>query len=115
MLKNSLAGSKKKQLKGDGSRSRSISPQGSKNKLKAKGNKRLPPKSSRDLPKNRSPQNPSIVKNSSKRSLNKSLSQKKLNRSSSQPRIKSSKNLPKKNFKPQGQGKERPRDRSRSK
>lgn len=90
MLKNSLAASKKKQLKDNRSRSRSLSPQRSNPKLNQKGNKQLPPKSGRDPKKGKSPPNPSLAKSSSKRSLNKSASQKKLNRSSSVQRIGSS-------------------------
>lgn len=82
--------SKKQQNKINRSRSRSLSPQGSKLKLNQKNNKRQLPKTSRPGIKNKSPLNPSLGKSQSKRSLNKSVSNKKLNRSASQPRVGSS-------------------------
>ena len=86
-----MLASRKKQPKNNHSRSRSLSPQGSKLKVSPKNNKKQLPKTSRLALKNKSPPNPSIGKSLSKKSLNKSATNKKeLNKSASQPRVKSS-------------------------
>ena len=92
MIKGKQEQLKKQQGKVNRSRSRSLSPQRSKEKLGVKANKRMPPNSSRGKLKNKSPLNPSLGKSQSKRSLNKSASAKKLNKSTSLPRIGSSPN-----------------------
>jgi hypothetical protein len=92
MIKGKQEQLKKQQGKVNRSRSRSLSPQRSKEKLGVKANKRMPPNSSRGKIKNKSPLNPSLGKSQSKRSLNKSASAKKLNKSASLPRIGSSPN-----------------------
>jgi len=90
MIKSKQELLKKQQGKVNRSRSRSLSPQRSKEKLGVKADKRMPLNSSRGKLKNKSPLNPSLGKSQSKRSLNKSASAKKLNKSSSLPRIGSS-------------------------
>lgn len=91
MLKDSLVGSKKQQLKVERSRSRSLSPGKAKGKKAGKASRAVGAKSGRSNVNNhRTNQNSSLVKNQSKRSLNKSSSQQKANRSSSLPRIGSS-------------------------
>ena len=92
MIKSKQEQLKKKQGNVERSRSRSLSPQRSKEKLGAKTDKRIPPNSSRTVIKKKSPLMPALAKSQSKDSLKKSVSAKKLNKSSSLPRVGSSPN-----------------------
>jgi len=71
MLKslNSKDKLKAKQQKVNRSRSRSLSPKRSHDKLHPKTSKKLPPKTSRDKNKNKPPQNASLARSHSKSSL----------------------------------------------